>query len=120
MFLESLCYRMQGLSTTPLTEPMPKNPDGPYIFRMVLESIRKSHERRLNAVLLDPSIIEESNSKSEEALKDIETAMKLGDRSAEAYLYLAMALNHARPAATAKNSIRIALVTRIKMTPCRR
>jgi tetratricopeptide (TPR) repeat protein len=47
-------------------------------------------------------IIEESNSKSEEALKDIETAMRLGDRSAEAYLYLAMALNHARPEGTAK------------------
>jgi len=47
-------------------------------------------------------IIEESNSKSEEALKDIETAMTLGDRSAEAYLYLAMALNHARPDETAR------------------
>ena len=47
-------------------------------------------------------ILEESNSKSEEALKDIETAMTLGDRSAEAYLYLAMALNHARPAEPAR------------------
>jgi tetratricopeptide (TPR) repeat protein len=43
-------------------------------------------------------IIEESNSRSDEALQDIGTAMTLGDRSAEAYLYLAMALNHARPA----------------------
>jgi len=47
-------------------------------------------------------IIEESHSKSEEALKSIETAMTLGDRSAEAFLYLAMALNHARPAESAK------------------
>lgn len=47
-------------------------------------------------------ILEESHSKSDEALKDIETAMTLGDRSAEAYLYLAMALNHARPTETAK------------------
>jgi tetratricopeptide (TPR) repeat protein len=47
-------------------------------------------------------IIEESNSKSDEALKDIETAMTLGDRGPEAYLYLAMALNHTRPEETAK------------------
>ncbi len=43
-------------------------------------------------------IIEESQSKSEAALKDLQTAMALGDRSAEVYLYLAMALNHAKPA----------------------
>jgi tetratricopeptide (TPR) repeat protein len=47
-------------------------------------------------------IIEESNSRSDEALHDIGTAMTLGDRSAEAYLYLAMALNHARPADSAQ------------------
>lgn len=46
-------------------------------------------------------ILEESNSKSDEALKNIRTAITLGDRSAEAYLYLAMALNHARPEETA-------------------
>ncbi|MFN7996350.1 MAG: tetratricopeptide repeat protein [Bryobacteraceae bacterium] len=42
-------------------------------------------------------IFEENHSRSAEALKDIQTAMSLGDRSPEAYLYLAMALNHAKP-----------------------
>lgn len=42
-------------------------------------------------------IFEENHSRSVEALKDIQIAMALGDRSPEAYLYLAMALNHAKP-----------------------
>jgi tetratricopeptide (TPR) repeat protein len=42
-------------------------------------------------------IFEENRSRSADALKDIQTAMALGDRSPEAYLYLAMALNHVRP-----------------------
>jgi hypothetical protein len=50
MFLDCLCYRMQALSSVPPTELNPKAPDGPFIFRMVLESIKKSYEQRIALV----------------------------------------------------------------------
>ena len=50
MFLDCLAYRMQALSSVPPTEPNPKAPDGPFIFRMVLESIKKSYEQRVALV----------------------------------------------------------------------
>jgi len=54
MFLDCLCYRMQALSSVPPTEPNPKAPDGPFIFRMVLESIKRSYEQRV--ALVTPSL----------------------------------------------------------------
>jgi hypothetical protein len=54
MFLDCLCYRMQVLSSTAPTNPNPKNPDGPFIFRMVLESIKRTYEQRLSLVLPNP------------------------------------------------------------------
>jgi hypothetical protein len=54
MFLDCLCYRMQALSSVPPTEPNPKAPDGPFIFKMVLESIKKSYEQRV--ALVTPSL----------------------------------------------------------------
>jgi hypothetical protein len=54
MFIDCLCYRMQGLSSVPATEPNPRAPDGPFIFRMMLESIKKSYEGRV--ALVTPSI----------------------------------------------------------------
>jgi hypothetical protein len=50
MYLDCLCYRMQALSSVPPTETYPKAPDGPFIFRMVLESIKKSYEQRVALV----------------------------------------------------------------------
>jgi hypothetical protein len=54
MFLDCLCYRMQTLSSVPPTELNPKAPDGPFIFRMILESIKKSYEQRV--VLVTPPL----------------------------------------------------------------
>ena len=47
---------MQELSSTAPNDPKPKNPDGPFIFRMVLESIKKSHEQRIAATTPRPTI----------------------------------------------------------------
>jgi hypothetical protein len=55
MFLDCLCYRMQGLSSTSQNDSKPRNPDGPFIFQMVLESIKKSHERRVAATPPKPA-----------------------------------------------------------------
>ncbi|CZR61408.1 uncharacterized protein PAC_11304 [Phialocephala subalpina] len=51
MYLDALCYRFQHLSSTPSegVEP-PKNPDVLYIFMMVLGSVKKSYERRVNNI----------------------------------------------------------------------
>jgi hypothetical protein len=49
MFLDCLCYRMQGLSINSPVETIPKIPDGPFIFGKVLESIKKSYEQRITA-----------------------------------------------------------------------
>jgi hypothetical protein len=48
MYLDCLCYRFQQLSITPAdgTSP-PKNPDVLFVFKMVLESVKKSYERRV-------------------------------------------------------------------------
>jgi hypothetical protein len=51
MFLDCLCYRMQALSSVPATELNPKAPDGPFIFRIVLESIKRSYEARVALVM---------------------------------------------------------------------
>lgn len=45
---------MQALSSVPPTEPNPKAPDGPFIFRMVFESMKRSYEQRV--ALVTPSI----------------------------------------------------------------
>lgn len=54
MFLDCLCYRMEALSCVPPTEPNPKAPDGPFIFRVMLESIKRSYEQRV--ALVTPSL----------------------------------------------------------------
>lgn len=59
MFLDCLCYRMQALSSVPATEPNPKAPDGPFIFRMVLESIKKSYEARVALVTPAAAAVEQ-------------------------------------------------------------
>jgi hypothetical protein len=47
MYLDCLCYRVQGLSSTsPDQGEGPKNPDGAFVFRMVLESIKRTYEKR--------------------------------------------------------------------------
>ncbi|KUJ19262.1 uncharacterized protein LY89DRAFT_731670 [Mollisia scopiformis] len=51
MYLDALSYRFQHLSSTPSegTDP-PKNPDVLYVFKMMLGSVKKSYERRLNKI----------------------------------------------------------------------
>jgi hypothetical protein len=48
MYLESLCYRCQSLTRVPASHVgLAKDPDGPYIFKMTLESILKEFKEKL-------------------------------------------------------------------------
>lgn len=47
MYLDCLCHRLGNLSQTKSTTSIPTLPDGPYIFKMVLEKLKESHERRV-------------------------------------------------------------------------
>jgi hypothetical protein len=48
MYLDCLCYRFQSLtSTLPEGGEPPKRPDAPYVMKMMLESVKKSYERRV-------------------------------------------------------------------------
>jgi hypothetical protein len=51
MYLDCLCYRMQGLTTVrPDDIEFPQNPDGPFLFKLVLESIAKKYNERIEAL----------------------------------------------------------------------
>lgn len=58
MYLDALSYRFQTLSSTPSDgEIRPVNPDVMYVFKIVLGSVKKSYERRVNNIIT----IEQSN-----------------------------------------------------------
>lgn len=49
MYLDCLCYRLGNLSKTREVDgEVPPLPDGPFIFKMVLERLKESHERRVS------------------------------------------------------------------------
>ena len=59
MYLDCLCYRFQTLSSTiPDGSDPPKNPDVLYVFKMVLESVKKSYERRVSNIKPDFFIVD--------------------------------------------------------------
>lgn len=48
MYLDALCYRFQSITSTPQRgADLPKNPDAVYVMKKMLESVRKSYERRV-------------------------------------------------------------------------
>ncbi|KAH8672069.1 hypothetical protein BGZ60DRAFT_26753 [Tricladium varicosporioides] len=51
MYLDCLCFRFQQISTTKGNESeKPNNPDMLYVFNKILGSVKKSYERRVNAI----------------------------------------------------------------------
>lgn len=48
MYLDCLCYKLQGLSnTTAKDTDLCGHPDTPYLYKIVLETLKDSHERRI-------------------------------------------------------------------------
>jgi hypothetical protein len=59
MYLDALCYRFQTLSATPSSgTSVPRNPDILYVFKMILASVKKSYERRVAKIILEPATAE--------------------------------------------------------------
>jgi hypothetical protein len=52
MYLDALSYRFQTLSSTQSSsDSRPKNPDVLHVFKIVLGSVKKSYERRVNNIV---------------------------------------------------------------------
>jgi hypothetical protein len=62
VYLDCLCYRFQQLSSTQSdNEKPPKNPDGLYVFKMIMGSVKRSYERRVAKIAADFFTVEHGN-----------------------------------------------------------
>lgn len=51
MYVDCLCWRFQSLSTTvEVPGQSPRNPDGLYVMRKILETVKKSYSKRVAAI----------------------------------------------------------------------
>lgn len=62
MYLDALCYRFQSITSTPQQGvDLPKNPDAVYVMKKMLESVKKSYERRVAKIEPGFFIMSDSN-----------------------------------------------------------
>ncbi|KAH8591825.1 hypothetical protein B0O99DRAFT_266476 [Bisporella sp. PMI_857] len=63
MYLDALCYRFQALSGTSPRDGTPRNPDPLYVFKMVLESVKRSYEKRVANIMPKSISVEKGNAR---------------------------------------------------------